>query len=117
MAGLTTHALDIMHGRGAAGMRVDFSVRDGDSYRQIGSLVTNADGRTDRPFLDLSAMRVDRYQLLFHVGDYFRALGVALADPPFFDRVPVRFAIADIQEHYHVPLLVAPWGYSTYRGS
>lgn len=117
MSELTTHALDIMHGRPAGGMRIDFSVRDGDGYKLLRTLTTNAEGRTDQPFLDRGSMKADRYELLFHAGDYYRSLGVPLPVPTFFDRVPVRFAIAEPDEHYHVPLLVAPWGYSTYRGS
>jgi 5-hydroxyisourate hydrolase len=78
--------------------------------------VTNADGRMDRPLLEGAAFAFGTYQLEFHVGDYFRARGVTLADPPFLDVIPIRFGIAEAA-HYHVPLLVSPYGYSTYRGS
>jgi 5-hydroxyisourate hydrolase len=78
---------------------------------------TNADGRTDAPLMAAEAMRAGTYEMLFHVGDYFRAAGTATADPPFLDVVPVRFTVADAAGHYHVPLLVSPWSYSTYRGS
>jgi hydroxyisourate hydrolase len=117
MGGLSTHALDLTTGGPAVGMRVAFFAhRDGD-YRHVKTLVTNAEGRTDELFLDAATMAVGRYQLVFHMGDYFAFRGVPLATPRFLDRVPVRFAIAAPAEHYHVPLLVAPWGYTTYRGS
>jgi 5-hydroxyisourate hydrolase len=116
-AALTTHALDIMHGRPAAGLRVDFFRWQAEEYRPSRTLLTNRHGRTDEPFLDGASMARGRYQLLFHVGDYFAALGVVLPAPRFFDRVPVRFAIADPRTDYHVPILVAPWGYSSYRGA
>ena len=77
---------------------------------------TNADGRIDKPLLDGAAFQKGRYDLTFHVGDYFRARGTPLADPPFLDVIPLRFAVAE-DTHYHVPLLVSPYGYSTYRGS
>jgi 5-hydroxyisourate hydrolase len=79
--------------------------------------VTNRDGRTDAPLLEGATMRAGRYEIVFELGAYFRAAGVALADPPFLDSVPVRFAIADAAGHYHVPLLASPWSYATYRGS
>ena len=78
---------------------------------------TNVDGRTDRPLIAASDARKGRYELVFHAGDYFRGQGVKLADPPFLDDVPIRFAVADASAHYHVPLIVSPWSYSTYRGS
>ena len=117
MSGLTAHVLDIMHGRPAVGLRVDLAVQDGAAYRHLKTLHTNTTGRTDAPFLDAGDMTAGRYELLFHVGDYFAALGVTLPEPRFFDVVPVRFGIAAPGEHYHVPLLVAPWSYQTYRGS
>ena len=117
MAGLSTHVLDLASGGPAVGMRVAFSVlRDGE-YRWLKTLTTNAEGRTDELFLDAGAMTAGRYEFVFEVGDYFAQRGVAMPSPRFFDRVPVRFAIAKAHEHYHVPLLVAPWGYTTYRGS
>ena len=118
IAGLTTHVLDTSRGRPAAGIRIDFSTieRDG-AVRLIRTVTTNAEGRVDAPLLGPEEMRVGRYELLFHVGAYFRATGEALPDPPFLDQVPVRFAIAEAQTHYHVPLLVSPYGYVTYRGS
>ena len=112
MGRLTTHVLDTSSGRAAAGVRVVLA-RDGGVLVDV---KTNADGRTDKPLLDGAAFQKGRYELTFHVGDYFRARGTALADPPFFDIIPVRFAIAE-DTHYHVPLLVSPYGYLTYRGS
>ena len=117
-AGLTTHVLDTSRGRPAAGIRIDFSAIEPDGrVCLIRTVTTNADGRSDAPLLGPEEMRVGRYELLFHVGAYFRATGEALPDPAFLDQVPVRFAIAEPQGHYHVPLLVSPYGYVTYRGS
>jgi 5-hydroxyisourate hydrolase len=117
-AGLTTHVLDTSRGRPAAGLRIDVSRLEPDGgTRLIKSVTTNADGRHDAPLLDPTEMAVGRYELLFHVGAYFRAAGGAAEDPPFLDQVPVRFAIAEPRTHYHVPLLVSPYGYVTYRGS
>jgi 5-hydroxyisourate hydrolase len=115
---LTSHVLDVAHGRPAAGVRIDLAVLEPDGRaRPVATATTNADGRTPAPLLAGDAMTAGTYELTFHVGAYFSALGVPLADPPFLDRVPVRFAIADPAGHYHVPLLVSPWSYSTYRGS
>jgi 2-oxo-4-hydroxy-4-carboxy-5-ureidoimidazoline decarboxylase len=115
---LTTHVLDITRGCPAAGVRVDLSTLDPDGrLRLIRTMRTTADGRTDAPLLEGDEMGVGRYEIAFHVGDYFREVKVALADPPYLDVVPVRFAVADPQAHYHVPLLVSPWSYATYRGS
>ena len=115
---LTTHVLDTASGNPAAGLRVDL-VRMGahGPAEAVASARTNADGRCDAPLLEGAAMAAGIYQLVFHAGDYFRAQGVALADPAFLDAVPVRFGIADVERHYHVPLLLSPFGYSTYRGS
>ncbi len=115
---LTTHELDTGRGRPAAGVRVDLSAVEADGrLRLIRTARTNAAGRTDAPLLDAGEMAAARYEIAFHVGDYFRAAGVPLADPPYLDVVPVRFAIAEPDSHYHVPLLVSPWSYATYRGS
>jgi 5-hydroxyisourate hydrolase len=115
---LTTHVLDTSQGRPAAGVRVDLSAVDADGrVRLIRTVRTKADGRPAAPLLAEGEMRVGRYELRFHVVEYFRAAGLPLADPPFLDEVLVRFAIADIDGHYHVPLLMSPWSYVTYRGS
>lgn len=114
---LTTHVLDTANGVPAAGMQIDFSVREGEQYRLIRTIRTNVDGRADEPLLKGAAMAVGRYRLMFHVGEYFTKAGAKLADPPFLDEVPLDFAIADSAAHYHVPLLISPWSYSTYRGS
>jgi 5-hydroxyisourate hydrolase len=115
MGRLTTHVLDTAGGRPAAGVRIELSVREGDGWRALAAVTTNADGRTDAPLA--AALAAARYRLVFHVGAYFRAQGAKLADPPFLDQVPIEFAVADPDAHYHVPLLVSPWSYSTYRGS
>jgi 5-hydroxyisourate hydrolase len=110
---LTTHVLDTAAGCPAAGLRVSLADAQG---RVIVTALTNADGRLDRPLLEGPDVAHGIYELSFHVGDYLRATGVALPEPAFLDIVPIRFGIAD-DRHYHVPLLVSPYGYSTYRGS
>lgn len=114
---LTTHVLDTMSGKPGAGIRITFEQPDGEGWRTLKTVSTNADGRTDQPLLAGEAMATGRYRIVFHVGEYFARLGVPLADPPFLDRVPVEFAVGDARAHYHVPLLVTPWSYATYRGS
>lgn len=114
---LTTHVLDTLSGKPAAGVRISFEAPQGEGWRVIKTTMTNADGRTDQPLLAGEAMAAGRYRIVFHVGEHFARLGVPLADPPFLDRVPVEFAVADPKANYHVPLLVTPWSYSTYRGS
>ena len=114
---LTTHVLDTASGKPAAGMQVDFLVREGGGYRALKTIRTNADGRADEPLLKGEAMAVGRYRLVFHVAEYFARAGAELPDPPFLDEVPLDFAISDAAAHYHVPLLVTPWSYTTYRGS
>lgn len=118
MAGLTTHVLDITRGGPAPGVRIElYELEKNGDRRLIKTGTTNADGRTDKPLIAATESRVGRFELVFHAGDYFRAEGAKLADPPFLDVVPIRFAVADPAAHYHVPLLVSPWSYSTYRGS
>jgi 5-hydroxyisourate hydrolase len=114
MGRLTTHVLDTSVGKPAAGVRIVLR-REGEAA-VLAEGATNAEGRMDRPLLEGAAFAPGRYELTFHVGDYFRARGAALADPPFLDVIPLRFAVAE-DAHYHVPLLVSPYGYSTYRGS
>lgn len=113
---LTTHVLDTMAGRPAAGLTVALYALD-PSPALLVEAVTNADGRLDAPLLGPGTIRPGRYELRFRVADYFRSRGVALPDPPFLEEVPVRFGLADPDAHYHVPLLVSPYGYTTYRGS
>ncbi|CAA9436198.1 MAG: 5-hydroxyisourate hydrolase [uncultured Rubrobacteraceae bacterium] len=118
MAGLTTHVLDTVHGRPAAGMRVELSRLDPSSgeRQEIKAVHTNENGRTDAPLLTADELNSGVYELVFDVGEYFGG-APGIPDPPFLDRVPVRFGVADTSAHYHVPLLVSPWSYSTYRGS
>ena len=113
MGKLTTHVLNVAAGIPAAAMRVE--LRAGAAL--IGASQTDADGRCGTPLLQGTALDVGRYSLTFHVAAYFRALGQELPDPPFLDQVVIAFGIADAHQNYHVPLLVSPWGYSTYRGS
>lgn len=117
MGHLSTHVLDTAHGCPASGMKVTLQRVDGAHAHTIRSLVLNDDGRADGPLLDAASMAVGRYRLLFEVAPYFRARGVALPEPAFIDTVQLDFGIADAAGHYHVPLLVSPWSYSTYRGS
>lgn len=118
MGHLSTHVLDTMNGCPAAGMKVSLQRLDGASIETLKVISLNHDGRNnDGPLLDAASMAVGRYRLLFEVGAYFRDRGVVLPEPPFIDVVPLDFGIADAQGHYHVPLLVSPWTYSTYRGS
>jgi len=117
MGRLTTHVLDTARGRPGAGIAVQLFAIDGERRRLLASAITNADGRTDAPLLEGDDFAVGEYELLFAVADYFRASGAELAEPAFLDRIPLRFSIADAGAHYHVPLLVSPWSYSSYRGS
>lgn len=117
MGRLTTHVLDTARGRPAEGMQIEFARWDGTAWQVLKRVRTNADGRTDEPLLAGDAVQAGEYCLTFGVADYFRARGEALDDPPFLDRVPIRFGLADTRAHYHVPLLVSPWTYATYRGS
>jgi 5-hydroxyisourate hydrolase len=118
MAGLTTHVLDTVRGRPAAGVEIELYELKPDGQRQrIAHVRTNADGRTDAPLIPAGEARKGGFELVFHIGDYFRAQGAAMAEPAFLDLVPIRFAVADASAHYHVPLVATPWSYSTYRGS
>ena len=117
MGRLSTHVLDTAHGGPARGVAIELYALHGESRRLVVRAETNADGRTDAPLLAGDAARPGVYELVFHVGGYFRGRGAATADPPFLDVIPIRFAIAEADGHYHVPLLVSPWSYSTYRGS
>lgn len=117
MGRLTTHVLDTAHGKPGEGMLVTLSRRAGDRLEPIVAATTNADGRAAAPLLEGAALRPGRYRMVFAAGAYFRRLGVALPEPPFIDEVVIDFGIADAAANYHVPLLVSPWSYSTYRGS
>jgi 5-hydroxyisourate hydrolase len=115
MGRITTHVLDTAAGKPAAGLKVVLTRLDA-TPEAIAVGVTNRDGRLDRPLLEGPAFAAGHYEIMFHVGDYFRGQGVGLPDPPFLDLVPLRFGVAE-DAHYHVPLLVSPFCYSTYRGS
>ncbi len=115
MGRLTTHVLDTAGGRPGAGIPV--ALHRAGEPEPLARAVTNADGRTDRPLLDGEAFTPGVYELVYEVNAYFQDRGHALPDPPFLDRVTLRVGIAGADEHYHVPLLVSPWSYSTYRGS
>jgi 5-hydroxyisourate hydrolase len=117
MGKLSTHVLDTAHGRPAAGVAIALYAVEGEARRLLKQASTNADGRCDGPLLEGEALRAGRYELVFAAGDYFAAQGVALPEPRFVDRVTIAFGVADPTQNYHVPLVVTPWSYSTYRGS
>jgi 5-hydroxyisourate hydrolase len=118
MGKLTTHLLDIASGRPVAKVHVELWADEGAEGRSlVKTATTNADGRTDVPLLVGDAIKVGRYELVFHIGAYFAASGMTVSDPPYLDEVPIRIGIADAGSHYHVALLVSPWSYTTYRGS
>lgn len=113
---LTTHVLDTASGRPAAGMKIALYRVSGNSHHLVKEVVTNDDGRCDVPLLEGAEFKVGQYELVFFAGDYLKAAGGALPDPLFLDQIPIRFGMAEAA-HYHVPLLISPYGYSTYRGS
>ena len=113
---LTTHVLDTASGLPAAGLKIALYRVGGNSHRKIKEAVTNADGRCDAPLLEGKTFQTGQYELVFFAGDYLRGIGAVLPEPPFLDQIPIRFGMAE-DRHYHVPLLVSPYGYSTYRGS
>ncbi|WP_297516122.1 hydroxyisourate hydrolase [uncultured Caulobacter sp.] len=115
MSGLTTHILDQAAGRPAAGVAVRVSRRDGSTVEPVAEFRTDSDGRAR--LLAVEDLRVGGYRLEFAIGDYFKASGLPLAEPPFLDVVVIDFAVSNLEQHWHVPLLVSPYGYSTYRGS
>jgi len=117
MGRLSTHVLDTANGKPARGVAIALFALEGETRRSIVRTTTNSDGRTDAPLMIGDDFRTGTYELVFEIGAYFRSLGTAAADPPFLDHVPIRFTIAEPDGHYHVPLLVSPWSYSTYRGS
>lgn len=113
---LTTHVLDTARGCPAAGLRIElYRITDATPER-IAQAVTNEDGRTETPILPATEFEPGQYELIFHAGDYLRTAGLAGPEPLFLDEVPIRFGMAET-DHYHVPLLLSPYGYSTYRGS
>ena len=114
---LSTHVLDTVSGEPAPGMRLALYEIGGSARGLLAQTITNADGRTDAPLMSGGPLRIGTYEIHFHVGEYFASRHIGLADPPFLDMVPVRFSIAEPEGHYHVPLLVTPWSYATYRGS
>jgi len=113
MARISTHVLDTSRGEPARGVAIDLHFCE----KLVKTAVTNMDGRTDQPLVSADRLETGVYELTFHAGDYFRATGVAVTAPPFLDEVVVRFGVADPNGNYHVPLLLSPYGYSTYRGS
>ena len=113
MGRLTTHVLDTSSGKPAAGLKIELWF----GPELLKSARTNGDGRVDGPLLDGDAFKRGTYELRFHAGDYLRSAGVELGEPAFLDVIPIRFGIANAAQHYHVPLLLSPYGYSTYRGS
>ena len=114
---LSTHVLDTASGKPAAGVRVVLSEIGASARGLLKEAVTNADGRTDTPLISGEPLRVGTYEITFHAGDYFRSTGASIPTPAFLDVVPIRFGISEPEGHYHVPLLVSPWSFSTYRGS
>ena len=113
---LTTHVLDTAAGKPAAGLRIALYRIEGDDRRHIKTVTTNSDGRCDKPMLEGDDFAAGQYELVFFAGDYLRSAGGTLPDPLFLDQIPVRFGMAEAA-HYHVPLLISPYAYSTYRGS
>lgn len=119
---LTTHVLDTARGTPAAGLTIELwrigeRLGQGSTAQRLACWQTNADGRTETPLLQGETMAVGEYELRFAVGEYFRQQGESLPSPAFLEEIPIRFGLADVNSHYHVPLLVSPWSYSTYRGS
>jgi 2-oxo-4-hydroxy-4-carboxy-5-ureidoimidazoline decarboxylase len=115
---LSTHVLDTHSGNPAAGIVVELTeLSDLGASRVVARTMTNSDGRTNQPLIGGRPVPIGRYELMFSVGDYFAGRGVPMSDPPFLDKIPLRFSVSDPEGHLHVPLLVTPWSYATYRGS
>ena len=114
---LTTHVLDTARGVPASGIRIALYRVSGNSHKMIAEAVTNSDGRTDAPILPKEKFKSGEYELIFFAGEYLDACGVPAENPRFLSTIPIRFGISDAESHYHVPLLLSPFGYSTYRGS
>lgn len=117
MGKLSTHVLDTAHGRPAANVAIELYAVDATNRTLLVQATTNVDGRCDAPLLEGDALQAGYYELVFAAGDYFAAQGVAVTEPRFVDRVTIAFGVADPGQNYHVPLVVTPWSYSTYRGS
>jgi 5-hydroxyisourate hydrolase len=117
MGRLSTHVLDTAKGKPAAGVKIILYRISGQSHRKVKEVVTNSDGRTDGPLLEGDTLEAGVYELVFCAGDYLRASGQAGEAVLFLDEIPIRFGVPDASQHYHVPLLISPFGYSTYRGS
>jgi 5-hydroxyisourate hydrolase len=116
-AKLSTHALDMYLGKQAAGMRIDFSRKEGDAWKLLKTVTADENGRVGEQLMSAETMAVGRYELLFYVEDYYNTAGVKLTDPAYLDTVPVRIAIFDVRQSYHVPLYFSPWSFLSYRGS
>ena len=114
---LTTHVLDTSTGTPAAGLEITLDRIVGDTRTRLAEMTTNADGRTDTPILPAADFAPGTYELIFHAGNYLRGAGHDLAEPLFLDEIPIRFGMSEADAHYHVPLLLSPFSYSTYRGS
>ncbi|MFB5662829.1 hydroxyisourate hydrolase [Alteribacillus sp. HJP-4] len=117
MKGLTTHILDLTHGKPAADVTIQLSRITDYGSVLLKEVITNSDGRLDNVLLTGDDAEAGEYEMLFYIGDYFYDQGTIATDPPFLDKVAVRFGLSDPNSHYHVPLLVSPWGYQVYRGS
>jgi 5-hydroxyisourate hydrolase len=119
MTGLTTHILDLTHGKPANNVTIKLYFKDNQTneWNQLKTAITNQDGRLDHPLLSEDEIKIGSYEVVFHIGTYFLDKNIDLSDPAFLEEVPVRFQIADTATHYHVPLLISPWGYQVYRGS
>ena len=116
MTKLTTHVLDIYSGKPGKGIKVDLYYLQNDKKEKVNSIILNNDGRADKPLVEGSNFKEGKYEMIFFVGDYFKKI-TNTSITPFLDDVVIKFGISDTKEHYHVPLLVSPWSYSTYRGS
>jgi 5-hydroxyisourate hydrolase len=117
MGKLSTHVLDTAHGKPAAGLKLELFELSKSARQLVTTMITNQDGRTDSLLLTPASMHIGTFELVFYVGDYFASLGLKLSEPKFLDIVPIRFGVFNADQNYHVPLLVSPYSYSTYRGS
>ena len=117
MAHLSTHVLDTARGIPAKGLRIELHRIELDTRRRVATGVTNAEGRIAAPLISGDLLEIGVYELVFHAGDYLRSAGLQVSEPAFLDQIVVRFGVAELDRNYHVPLLLSPFGYSTYRGS